>query len=171
MSNGHSPAIKNLNITGLNLGKFASLLGEAHEYLVAGILIRMGFVVSVHTSRGGSYDLIIEGYQDFDKRKKRVKLLRAQVKTTNGIKLGGGARGGIDREYIPGVKTYKYTEEHSDLIIGVDRDTLDLYIIPTRFVSRWGESVSKKKVQPLKNNTDILLNWNDSFLKKLESRL
>lgn len=80
-------------------------------------------------------------------------------------------RGGIDRYYRAGVKEYKYTEKDQDLIIGVHVDTLDLYLVPTRFISNWGKSRTIKKLQPLKNNWDILLNWNDEFLNELEGQL
>ena len=171
MSNPFQPIIKRLNITGVNKGKFASRLGEAHEYLAASLLIRIGFVVSVHASRGGTYDLIIEGFENFKRNPRKHRLLRAQIKTMNGLKFIGGTRAGVDRVYKPGVKAYKYTPEHSDLIIGVDRHTLDLYFVPTRFIKRWGVSVAKKKIEPLKNNLDVLLNWNARFLKSLERRL
>lgn len=163
---------KRLNITGMDKGAFAALLGEAHEYLVTGILMRLGFFVSVITVRGGTYDLIIPAYECFDRDRSRRVLIRAQVRTVkDSLRFIGGVRAGVDRRYIPGVKEYKYTEEHNDLIIGVDEATLDIYLVPTRYIKKWGKSVTKSKLQPLKNNFDVLLNWNDEFLDKLESKL
>jgi hypothetical protein len=69
------------------------------------------------------------------------------------------------------VKEYKYTTKHSDLIIGIDKYTLDLYLIPTRFIEKWGSSRSVGLMQPLRNNWDVLLNWNNEFLGKLEASL
>ncbi len=62
---------------------------------------------------------------------------------------GFGIRAGTDRICFPEVKGYKYTPKHNDLIIGVDRATLDLYLVPTRYIDRWGNSVSKQKLQVL----------------------
>ena len=79
--------------------------------------------------------------------------------------------GGVDRITISGVKTYKYTEEHCDLMIGVSRDDLDLYLFPVRFASLYKTSVSLKKIRMVRNNWDILLNWNDGYLSSLQNSL
>ncbi len=77
----------------------------------------------------------------------------------------------MDREYKSGVKEYKFTTEHNDLLIGVDPETLDLYLIPTLLTEEWGKGRAVSKLKPLKNNWDILLNWNDEFLRKLQKQL
>ena len=59
-------------------------------------------------------------------------------------------------QHRSGVKEYKYTTEHCDLIIGVDVKTLDLYLVPTKFTERWGKSKAVSTLEPLKNNWDIL---------------
>jgi len=166
------PILAMLNITQKDLGAFAALMGEAHQYLVTGILMRLGFLVSVITVRAGTFDIIIPAFEDFAREKENNILLRAQVRTVrNSLSFMGGIRAGVDRIYIDGVKEYKYTTKHNDLIIGVDQRTLDLYFVPTKFIGRWGKSVSKNKLEPLKNNVAILLNWNDDFLRRLERRL
>lgn len=162
-----------LNITGMDEGRFAALLGEAHQYLVTGILMRLGFHVSVITVRAGTYDLIIPAFENYASNPEKTALIRAQVRTARGnsLRLIGGIRAGIDRKYIPGVKEYKYTTKDNDLIIAVDPLTIDLFLVPTRYIGRWGKSVSKGKLQPLRNNWNILLNWNDNFLSQLEQSL
>lgn len=148
------------------------MLGEAHQYLVTGLLMRLGFLVSVITVRGGTFDLIIPAYENFTQDREKVALVRAQVRTIKqSLRFTGGVRAGVDRIYLPEVKGYKYTPRHNDLIIGVDQSILDLYLVPTRYIERWGNSVSKSKLQPLKNNWQILLNWNDDFLAQLGSEL
>ena len=165
-------AFSRLNITQRNRGAFAALLGEAHQYLVTGLLMRLGFLVSVITVRGGTFDLIIPAYENFTQDREKVALVRAQVRTIKqSLRFTGGVRAGVDRIYLPEVKGYKYTPRHNDLIIGVDQSILDLYLVPTRYIERWGNSVSKSKLQPLKNNWQILLNWNDDFLAQLGSEL
>lgn len=162
--------ITDLNVTGRIRGKAEALLGDAHQYIVAGILIRLGFDVSLMATKGGSYDLLINAFKEPGGEE---VILRCQVKasTKGNVRFIAGTRGGIDRVYRSDVKTYKFTPKHNDLIIGVDMNTLDLYLIPTRFLAQWGTSRAFSKLQLLKNNWDILLNWNDEFLKELEGRL
>lgn len=162
--------ITDLNVTGRLKGKFEALLGDAHEYIVAGILIRLGFNVALMAVKGEPYDLLVGAFEE--SHGKQI-ILRCQIRTSSkgSVRFIAGTRGGINRIYKPKVKEYKYTTEHNDLIIGVDMGTLDLYLIPTRFIAKWGSSRSFSKLQPLKNNWDVLLNWNDDFLKKLENQL
>jgi len=165
-----SKTLLDLNIVKMDKGKHAALLGEAHEFIATGILMRLGFGVSVVSVRGGPYDLIIPAYEDFNAHPEKTVLLRAQTKTmTNSLRFIGGTRAGVNRIYIAGVKTYKYTEKDNDLILGVDEASLDLYLVPTCHIAKWGSSKSKTKLQPYRNNWDILLNWNDTFLKRLET--
>ena len=155
-----------INVTGLEKGKIAANLGDAHEHIVAGILIRLGFDVGIVDVSGTPYDLIIVG---LDKPKGSQVMLKAQIKTASkSVGFTGGSRGGIDKTYKSDVKRYKYTTEHSDLILGIDKKTLDIYVIPTKFISKWGSSRSCGKMKPLKNNWDILVNWNDTYLAELE---
>jgi hypothetical protein len=158
-----------INVTKLDKGKIAANLGDAHEHIATGILIRLGFDVGIVDVHGTPYDLMIIGFENPNGKK---VTLRAQVKTAdNSISFIGGSRGGVDREYKSGVKTYKYTTQHSDLILGVDKSTLDIYVVPSIFLVNWGGSRATSKLQPLKNNWDILLNWNDTFLKALQKTL
>ena len=163
--------ITDLNITGLDPAKHAALLGDAHEMIVAGILARLGFEVGLIAAKGGPYDLWVIGFQS---PRKEIQPLRVQIRTVSkggSVKFIGGVRGGVNRHYIPGVKEYKYTEEDNDLIIGIHVDTLDLYLIPTKFISKWGKSRTINKLKLLKNNWDLLLNWNEEFLNQVENQL
>lgn len=129
-------------------------------------------LVGVITVRGGRYDLIIPAYEDFAQDKEAVVLLRGQVRTIKkSLRFLGGLRAGTDRIYLPDVKGYKYTPKDNDLIIGVDQATLDLYFVPTRYIDKWANSVSKGRIQALKNMFDILLNWNEDFLEALRAKL
>jgi len=146
--------------------RFAATLGDAHEHIVLGLLIRLGLEVGKVDVSSTPYDLIVCAFTK-EKDGKKV-FLRAQVKTVrNSLTLKGGARAGQDRTYKSDVKTYKYTTQHNDLMIGIDRETLDLYIVPTRITEKLGSSVSKNKLKPFKNNWKIFQNWNDDYLKKL----
>ncbi len=159
--------ITDINITGrLSNGQ----LGDAHELLVTGILMRLGFDVSVASVKGGAYDVLIGAQRSSNSKKKFW--IRGQVKTAEkSVSFVAGSRGGVNRIYKSGVKTYKYTTKHNDIIIAVDKENLDLYLIPTIFIQMWGKSKSLGKIPLLKNNWDILLNWNPGYLKKLEVEL
>lgn len=164
--------ISDINVRGLEKGKISANLGDAHEHIVAGILIRLGFDVGIVDVHGTPYDLMIVAFKDTKGGNRDTVVLKAQVKTADGsVGFIGGSRGGVDREYKSGIKTYKYTEEHSDLILGIDKKTLDIYVIPTKFITKWGTSRATSKMQILKNNWDILLNWNDNYLAALEKAL
>jgi hypothetical protein len=164
--------ITEMNIVGIEEGKFAARLGDAHQLIVAGILMRLGFHVSLSLIKGEPFDLVVFAYER--PGGKQIPL-RCQVKTSEpnkSVRFIAGIRGGIDREYKhPSPKEYKYTTQHNDLIIAVDRNTLNLYLIPTRFVEKWGKSKALSKLEPLRNNWEILLNWNDEFLSQLEKKL
>jgi len=49
--------ITDLNITRKDPNAFAALLGDAHEFIVTGILIRLGFDVGTMQVKGVAYDL------------------------------------------------------------------------------------------------------------------
>ena len=159
-----------LNIVRMDERAYVALSEKGHQFMATGILLRLGLRVLVADGRGGPYDLIIPAYENFDTHPEKILLLRAQTRTmTDSLRFIAGTRAGVNRIYISGVKTYKYTENDNDLIIGVDENSLDLYLVPTRHTQKWGSSKSKTKLQPYKNNWDILLHWNDKFLKQLEN--
>lgn len=165
--------IFDLNITNTEMGKFRSNLGTAHEYIVTGILMRLGLDISVASVKGGPYDALIAAFQEGPGSPRH--LIRAQVRTVSPggtLSFVAGRRGGINREYVSGVKEYVYTTEHNDLVVGVDPNKLDLYLVPTIFVEWLGQkSITIRKLQNLKNNWDILLNWNPGYQEKLFSEI
>lgn len=132
--------------------------------------MKLGFEVSVSSVKGLPYDLLIR-VRKYSQRDE-WRWIRGQVKTVRkSVSFIGGSRGGKDRFYRSGVKTYKYTTTHNDLIIAIDKNTMDLYLIPTMFLDLWGKSKSIGKLLILKNNWDILLNWNPRYLKRIKAQL
>jgi len=161
--------VRDIDVTGLIKKKSGAPLGDAHELYVRGILMRLGFEVGKVDLSSGPYDLIVAAYVEPGKKK---VFLKAQIKTVTGsLQLTAGSRGGVDREYKSDVKTYKYSEKETDLVIGVDKDNLDVYIFPVKFASKYRNSVGKGKIGACKNNWDILLNWNDRYLSEIERQL
>jgi len=55
--------LTDLNITKRLKGKFEAILGDAHQFIVAGILMRLGFVVSLVTLKGEPFNLIVYAYE------------------------------------------------------------------------------------------------------------
>jgi len=166
--------LTDLDITGQVKRKGYQTLGKAHEHIAAGILMRLGFDYMSLDYQGKSYDGILVAYNKNPKNHEDAKevFLRTQVKTaTHSISLKGGVRAGVDREYKSGVKEYKYTIEHADLIIGVDSKSLDLYLLPVIYTQNFGSSIAISKLKPLKNRWDLLCNWRKDYLEKIEKEL
>lgn len=161
------------NIVKRDAGLYAAQLGEGHQHIIAGVLLRLGFAVATAPVRTGAYDLIVTAYSDRKNKPDEEVLLRTQCRTvSNSLKFTGGLRGGIDREYVkPSPKEYKYTEKHNDLIIGIDESSLDMYVVPTSLIKIWGKSVSKNKIGILKNSFEILMNWRSKYLKQLLKKI
>ncbi len=137
-------------------GRRAAVTGHANEHIVAGILMKRYENVSLVDLPLSSFDLII-----VFKNKNGEEIIRAQVKTIGDTSLSftGGTRGGVDRKYKSGVKSYTQTSKTSDLVIGIKEadDKHDLYFVPTILIEKMNQkSISINKIKPLKNNKEIL---------------
>lgn len=160
--------INDIDITGLIKQKSGAPLGDAHELFSRAILMRLGLEVGKVDLSSSAYDIILKVMDGAG----RKVFIRAQVKTVDqSLPLVGGVRAGIDRTYKSGVKGYKYSEKDTDLILGVDTQSLDIYVVPVGFIQNLGNSIGKGKLSGLKDNWDILLNWNQSYLTALKSKL
>ncbi len=146
-------------------GKQASVDGFAHEMIVAGILMKRYHNVFLNNMPLSPYDLILVCGES-------ETMIRAQIKTASkSVSFTGGTRGGVDREYKSGVKTYTQSTKTSDIIIGLhpkDLYSFELYFVPTCLVEVIGQkSLSLSKIEFLKNNFDILENCkNKDFVIK-----
>ena len=143
-------------------GKQKSVDGFAHEHIAAAILMKRYHHVSLMDVPLSSYDMLID-LRDADDHD---QIIRAQVKTARTrVPFTGGGRGGVDREYKSGVKTYTYSPENSDIVIGVhpidnnDR-TFELYFLPTILIERLDQKtgIAISKIEALKENYFILEN-------------
>lgn len=142
-------------------GKQASIDGFAHEHIVVGILMKKFQNVSLVDLPLSSYDIIIaRNMEDEDKE----DIIRVQVKTSRkSISFTGGTRGGVDREYKSGVKTYTQSPKTSDIVVGIqpndETGEYALYFVPTILIAEWKtKSKSLTQIQALKNNYDFLIN-------------
>ena len=140
-------------------GRQASVNGFAHEHIVVGILMKKYQNVSLVDLPLSPYDIIIV----FKEEDETENIIRAQVKTARqSISFIGGIRGGIDREYISGVKEYKQSTSISDVVIGLhplSEDKFELYFVPTILIEQINQkSISLNKIKDLKNNYFIFEN-------------
>jgi hypothetical protein len=139
------------------IGKQASIDGFAHELIVAGLLMKRYQNVSLVDLPLSPYDIIIV-------RKLPTggeNIIRAQVKTSRtSVNFTGGTRGGVDRVYKSGVKTYTQSPDTSDVIIGVKPNvegSYDLFFVPTVLVSYFGtKSKGLGTIECFRNNYEIL---------------
>jgi len=148
-------------------GRRASIEGFANEKILCGILMKKYGNVSLVDLPLSPYDIIIvrklaSGSED---------IIRIQSKTARkSVSFIGGSRGGIDRTYKSGVKTYIQTTKHSDCVVGVHHEDnkTELYFVPTVLIEKLGKkSISLTKICKLKENYEILENCkNKSFVLK-----
>jgi len=151
--------------TGLIAEKSNAPLGDAHELIVRGVLMRLGFTVGTMDLSSGASDLFVEVYRDHRNLPSEHEIIKVQVKTASGnLPLAVAGRGGVDREYKSSEKQYKYTREHTDLIIGVETSGLDLFFMPYMFFEQYGQSVSLRKIEILRNKYQLLLNWREDYM-------
>jgi hypothetical protein len=143
-------------------GRQASVNGFAHEHIVVGILMKKYKNVSLVDLPLSPYDIIIVRKLDDG----REDIIRVQVKTAKkSISFTGGTRGGVDREYKSGVKTYVQSPKTSDCIVGINFDDglPVIYFFPTLLIESIGQkSISIKKIKDFRYNYEILNNCKDT---------
>src|SRR4030042_6366212 len=142
-------------------GQDAAISGFAHEHIAAGILMKRYGNVSLVDLPLSPYDIVI-----VYKKEHGEDIVRAQVKTArSSISFTGGTRGGVDRTYKSGIKTYVQSTKTCDVVIGLHpyNDSYDLYFVPTILIEKLGQSsISLNKIGALKNNYEMLANCKNS---------
>lgn len=142
-------------------GRDAAISGFAHEHIVAGILMKRYGNVSLVDLPLSPYDIVIVYKKDHGE-----DIVRAQVKTAkSSISFKGGTRGGVDRTYKSGVKSYTQSSSTCDVVIGLHPhdDSYDLYFVPTILIEKLEQSsISLSKINALKNNYGMLDNCKNS---------
>lgn len=126
--------------------------GNADEMIAIGRVIKAGFPCSRVDVTNAKYNAIVDigGAQ---------KLLRIQIKGTGGksIDFTGGGRSGQQINRNAPSRKYKYTSKDCDLILGINTNTGECYIIPILDISKWGNSKSLSKLEAYKENWSILI--------------
>lgn len=141
------------NTTGISLGEFRTVNGNADELIAIGRCIKAGFACSKVEITNGKYDAVIDlGHGG--------QLIRVQIKgTSNGI-LGfeGGGRSGQQINRAVAQRNYIYTKDDCDLILGLDSNNGDCYLIPIENVQSMGRTKNLRNLSEFKENWDILKN-------------
>ncbi|MCX6716988.1 MAG: group I intron-associated PD-(D/E)XK endonuclease [Candidatus Taylorbacteria bacterium] len=139
------------NITNMEGGLYRTINGNANELIAIGRCIKAGFACSKVEVTNGRYDAVIDPG-------KNKRLLRVQIKGAgNGsVSFTGGGRSGQQISREAASRTYKYTSEDCDLILVVDSNNGDCYIIPISHIKDWGSSKSLSKLEIYKENWKLL---------------
>ena len=125
------------------LGKQAAAKGAANENRLLAALLDRDFNASKVDLPHSLYDIVVELDSGV--------IIRIQAKTVNeggSISFVGGSRGGVDREYKSGVKTYTQNTATSDIFVGVQSrktngdDKTDFYFVPTLLIEWLGKGAS-----------------------------
>lgn len=136
-------------------GMQASIDGFANEKIVCGLLMKRYGNVSQVDLPLSPYDIII-----VRRLANNEDIIRLQAKTaTTGVSFTGGTRGGKDRTYKSGVKTYIQSPEFSDCIVGVNFEGTEphLYFVPTLLINELKtKSISLNRIKAFKDNYEIL---------------
>lgn len=139
------------NTTGISAGEFRTVNGNADELIAIGRCIKAGFACSKVEITNGRYDAVIDlGHGG--------QLIRVQIKgTSNGILgLEGGGRSGQQINRAVAQRTYIYSKKDCDLILGLDSNNGDCYIIPIEDIVHMGRSKKLANLLDYKENWDIL---------------
>ncbi len=139
------------NITNMEEGNYRTINGNANELIAIGRCIKAGFACSKVEVTNGRYDAVIDPG-------KGKRLLRVQIKGTSSGSVGftGGGRSGQQISRVVASRTYKYSKEDCDLILAVDSNNGDCYIIPIEDIQNWGTTKALSKLQDYKENWNLL---------------
>lgn len=138
------------NITDLEKGLYRTINGNSDELIAVGRCVKAGFACSMVEITNARYDAVIDTGKG--------KLLRVQIKGTSSKSLGftGGGRSGQQISRQVAQRTYKYTPKDCDLILGINSNTGECYIIPIKEIEKFGKSASLAKLEEYRENWDIL---------------
>lgn len=134
-------------------GIYRTMNGNSDELIGIGRCIKAGYACSKVEITNARYDAVIDpGLGD-------GRLIRVQIKgtSTGTLDFTGGSRSGRQIDRSAPSRTYVYTRSDCDLILGVDSNNGDCYLIPVDHLLRIGKQASLKKLAEYKENWSYLL--------------
>ena len=143
--------------------------GYIGSILVEKLFILNNFNIFKPVTENGKVDLIVE---------KNNIYLKLQIKT---VQIDRGNKIIPVRKVSHNMGNYKVTTYSSSIIdyfVGVDLDTEDLYIIPSKISEQYKSSISISKVEIYRNNFNLLepyirndISGHDKFGESLASKV
>ena len=138
-----------INITKVQPGIFRTMNGNANEMIAIGRAIKAGFACSKVDITSAKYDAVLE-----IKDKGKSKLLRIQIKrtSTGSLSFEGGSRSGEQIDRKAEKRNYIYTEKECDIILGIDSNNADCYIISVKDIKGWKKTKKLSELEKYKEN-------------------
>ena len=142
-----------INITNKSQGIFRTMNGNSDEFIAIGRIIKAGFACSKVDITNAKYDAVI------DISGQKTKLLRIQIKgtKTGALSFQGGVRSGKQFDKKAKSRAYIYSKKDCDIILGVNSNNGDCYIIPVEDIQEWGISRPFSKLEKYKENWGYFL--------------
>jgi hypothetical protein len=139
------------NFTKLSNGIFRTANGNSDELIAIGRAIKAGYIVSKVENTNSKYDAVIDPGNN-------KKLLRVQIKGSSDGKVSftGGGRSGAQISRTVGSREKKYTVDDCDIILAINSNDGECYIIPVVDITNFGKSKSLKSLEKYKENWGLI---------------
>ena len=141
------------NLNNIEKGIFRTMNGNANELIAIGRIIKAGFPCSKVDVTNAKYDAIVDlGGEN--------NLLRVQIKGIRKkwvLSFMGGFRSGKQFKKDMIKRDYKYTKTDCDIILAIDSETSQCYIIPIDDIAKWGKSINVKHIEKHRENWDLFI--------------
>ncbi len=141
------------NLTNIEVGIFRTINGNANELIGVGRIIKAGFSCSRVDVTNAKYDAVV----DLGGQKKLLQVQIKGIRKDGSFSFKGGFRSGKQFDKDMEKRDYKYTIDDCDILVGVDSDNGDCYIIPVHDISDWGETKSVSLLESYRENWGIFL--------------
>lgn len=141
------------NITNISVGIFRTMNGNANELIGVGRIIKAGFSCSRVDVTNAKYDAIV----DLGGHKKLLRIQIKGIRQKGAFNFMGGFRSGKQFKKDMVKRDYKYSQDDCDILVGVDSETGDCYIIPVGDIKNWGKSKPVKQLDKYKENWSLFL--------------
>ena len=142
------------NISKIKPSLYRPMNGVANELIAIGRILKAGFFVAKTEIRELPYDAIIVLGPN---RSLRVQIKGSQTGT---VSFEGGGRSGKQqkkgKEAVD--RKFKYSKIHCDMLIAIDGNNGDCYIVPVEELKKYKKSATFKKLENYKERWDVLMN-------------
>ena len=148
-----------VNITKISPGIFTPMNGNANQLIAIGRVIKAGFVCSQNQVKNLPYNAVIEIPVKKDQSQTQTpKLLRVHIMGTSLEQLSFKTRerGGKEHDKTAPSRSYKYSKTHCDIILGINSNNGECYIIPIEDTEKFKNTMPFSDLKKYKENWEIL---------------